>query len=116
MAESLSFISIVVILYIIMDPVGNIPAYLQMVKGMDPWKQRYVLCRELLIALVLMILFNYIGEFLFSILDVSDVAVSLSSGVILFLIALKILFPAFRQPALQFTGGRAFHHSSGSRR
>lgn len=94
MATPLSFISIVVILYIIMDPIGNIPAYLTLVKGFDIKKQRYIACREMLIALVLMILFNYIGEFLFSILDVSDVAVSLSSGVILFLTALKILFPS----------------------
>ncbi len=92
-ADSLSFISIIMVLFIIMDPIGNIPAYLNLVKGLTPSRQRYIVCREMLIALAFMILFNYIGEFIFSILDISDITVRLSSGVILFLTALRILFP-----------------------
>lgn len=92
-ADSLSFISIIVVLFIIMDPVGNIPTYLNLVKGINASRQRYIVCREMLIALFLMILFNYIGEFIFSLLDISDITVRLSSGVILFLTALRILFP-----------------------
>lgn len=107
-ADSLSFISIIVVLFIIMDPVGNIPAYLNLVKGIDAGRQRYIVCREMLIALALMILFNYIGEFIFSLLDISDITVRLSSGVILFLTALRILFPASNSLRSNLPSGEPF--------
>lgn len=44
------------------------------------------------IALLVMIGFNYLGEYIFTFLDLSETTVRLSSGVILFLIGIKILF------------------------
>ena len=92
--NTLSLFSITIVLFIIMDPVGNIPAYMTITKDLEPARRRFVLIREMLIALSFMIGFNFIGEYIFSILELSDTAVQLSSGVILFLTAIKILFPA----------------------
>lgn len=92
--NTLSLFSITVVLFIIMDPIGNIPSYLTLVKDLDPARRRFVLIREMLIALAFMIVFNFIGEYIFSVLELSDTAVQLSSGLILFLTAIKILFPA----------------------
>ncbi len=88
----MSLLSVTLVLFLIMDPVGNIPSFLNLVKDIDPKRQRKIVIREMLIALVAMLIFNYIGEFIFGILQVSEVAVRLSSGVILFLIAIRILF------------------------
>lgn len=76
-----------------MDPIGNISSFLKMVDGIDPKRQRMILLREMLIALLVMVVFNYIGEGIYDLLQISDPAVRLSSGVILFLIAVQILFP-----------------------
>jgi len=92
--HSLSLFSIIIVLFIIMDPVGNIPSYLKVMKEVEPRRQIVILIREMLIAFVLMVLFNYIGEYIFSILEISDTTVKLSSGLVLFITALKILFPA----------------------
>lgn len=92
--NTLSLFSITVVLFIIMDPIGNIPSYLTLVKDVDPARKRFVLIREMLIALAFMVAFNFIGEYIFSVLELSDTAVQLSSGLILFLTAIKILFPA----------------------
>lgn len=90
----MSLFSVTLVLFLIMDPVGNISSYLSLVKELDPARKNLVIFREMLIALGVMILFNYIGEFIFTYLELSEVTVRISSGVILFLIAIKILFTA----------------------
>ena len=90
----MSLFSIALVLILIMDPIGNISPYLSMVKELDPKSQKQTIMREMLIALAVMLGFNYLGEYLFNFLDISETTVRITSGVILFLIAIKILFPA----------------------
>lgn len=90
----MSLFTVTIVLFLIMDPVGNIGAYLSMMRGIDPVKQRWILLREMGIAFVAMIVFNYLGEIIFDLLEISQSTVCLASGVILFLIAIKILFPS----------------------
>ncbi len=92
--DTLSLFSITVVLFIMMDPVGNIPAYLNLMSDVEPARRKFVLFREMLIALGFMIVFNFIGEYIFVVLELSDTAVQMSSGLVLFLTAIKILFPA----------------------
>lgn len=88
----MSLFNITLVLFLIMDPVGNLSAYQSMVKELDPKRQNWIIFREMMIALLIMIGFNYLGEYIFTVLDLSETTVRLSSGVILFLIAIKILF------------------------
>lgn len=90
----MSLLSVTLVLFLIMDPVGNISSYLSLVKEISPSRQRIVLIREMGIALIAMLAFNFLGEFIFYFLEVSETTVRLASGVILFLIAIKILFPS----------------------
>lgn len=104
----MSLFSITLVLLFIMDPIGNISSYLNLVKGLDPKRRNYVIFREMLIALVVMIGFNYLGEYIFHLLDLSETTVRLSSGVILFLIAIKILFTAPDNPRAHLPNGEPF--------
>jgi len=90
----MTLFTLAVILFLIMDPVGNITSYLKMVKGIAPRKQRWIVMREMGIALLTMIIFNYLGETLFDIFQLSEISLRLTIGVIMFLIALKIIFPS----------------------
>lgn len=94
----MTLLSLTLILFLIMDPIGSISPYLKMVKGLPPSRQRYVVVREMLIALLVMFFFNFLGEGIFDMLEISETAVRLSSGVILFLFAVKILFPTRVSP------------------
>lgn len=89
----MSFLNLVVILFLIMDPVGNISSFLDQLKEIAPSKRKLVIIREMLIALATMVIFNYVGEYIFNILNVSETTVRITIGVILFLIAIKIMFP-----------------------
>jgi MarC family membrane protein len=76
-----------------MDPVGNIPFFLSTLKEVDPARRTRVILRELVIAYLVMVLFLFLGESLLGLLQISGPALSIAGGVILFLIALRMVFP-----------------------
>lgn len=86
--------NIALILFLIMDPIGNISSYLSLVKELDPKARNRIITRELLIALAFMLGFSLIGGYVLELLSLSETTVRLASGLILFLIAIKILFPS----------------------
>lgn len=90
----MSFLNLVVILFLIMDPVGNISSFNSQLLEIPAAKRKRAMVREMLIALAAMVIFNYIGEFIFYVLNVSETTVRITIGVILFLVAIKILFPS----------------------
>lgn len=104
----MSLFSITLVLFLIMDPIGNITSYLSLVKELNPSRQRFIIFREMLIALIVMLGFNYLGEYIFNFLNLSETTVRLSSGVILFLIAIKILFTAPDSPRANLPKGEPF--------
>ena len=85
--------SIAFTLFLLMDPVGNIPLYISLLKGLDPKRQRYVIFRELIIALIIIILFDFVGDWLMQFLKVENDTIQIAGGIILFLICLRMIFP-----------------------
>jgi len=81
-------------LFLLMDSIGNLPIFLSLLKDVPPKRQRMIIFRELLIALGIIILFNLVGEFLLSFIGVDHQTVMIAGGIILFLIALKMIFPS----------------------
>jgi len=106
--ESTTLFTLTVIFFFIMDPVGNIASYLSLVQGLDKKRRYLVLLREMLIALVTTLLFCFLGEFIFKFLEISEVTVRVSIGVILFLVAVKILFPNKDSPRANLPKGEPF--------
>lgn len=104
----MSLIYLTVVLFLIMDPVGNITSFLSVLKGIPSQKRRKIIIREMLVALAVMILFNFFGEFIFHTINVSETTLRLTSGVILFLVAIKILFPSVDSPRSNLPSGEPF--------
>ena len=88
-------------LFLLMDSLGNIPLFLTILKHQPRRRQQIIIFRELLIALGIIILFSGLGDFLLSFLNVRDYTILISGGIILFLIALKMIFPQPEAPSLQ---------------
>jgi len=86
-------ISLSFALFLLMDPVGNVPMFLAVLKEIPPRRQKIIIIRELLIALVIILFFAYLGEFLLSILNITQPTLLISGGIILFIIALRMIFP-----------------------
>jgi multiple antibiotic resistance protein len=80
-------------LFLIMDPLGNLPIYMSVLKSIEPKRKRWVIMRELCIALLILFIFLFSGQALLDFLQVKQETVSLAGGIILFLIAIKMIFP-----------------------
>ncbi len=81
------------LLFLILDPLGNIPVFLSLLKDLPPARQRRVLARELLIALGVLMLFLWGGQYLLELMHLRQESVSIAGGIILFLIGLRMIFP-----------------------
>lgn len=84
-------------LFLLMDSIGNIPLYISFLKQLSPKRQRIVILRELLIALVVIYGFYFGGNYFLKVLSISQESIQISGGIILFLIALKMIFPAKKE-------------------
>lgn len=100
--------TLIVILFLIMDPIGNVSSFLEMVKDLPAKRVRWVVIREMLIALAFMLAFNFLGEFIFDVLQLDDPTVQMASAFILFLTAIKILFPASNSLRANLPEGEPF--------
>lgn len=85
--------SAALLLFLILDPLGNIPVFLGLLKGLPPARQRVVIIRELLIALGVLMLFLWAGRYLLELMHLRQESVSIAGGIILFLIGLRMIFP-----------------------
>jgi multiple antibiotic resistance protein len=80
-------------LFLVMDPFGNIPIFLSVLERYDARRRRRIMIRELVIALLILIFFLFFGKYILAGLHISEPALSISGGVILFLIAIRMIFP-----------------------
>lgn len=85
--------SAAVLLILVMDPLGNIPLFLAALREVEPARRRYVILREALIALAVLVVFLFAGRLILQLLHISEQALTVSGGVILMLIALRMIFP-----------------------
>ena|SRR5438874_3299072 len=86
-------ISAALLLFLVMDPLGNVPFFLAALKHVDLARQGQVIRRELLIALAVMVFFLFVGRYILLLLHISEPALTLAGGVILLFIALRMVFP-----------------------
>ncbi len=88
-----TLITLTTTFFIISNPIGNSPAILTLVKDFSMKRQKLILLREGLLALLLAIFFQYFGEHFLSLLMLKDYTIAICGGVLLFFIALNLIFP-----------------------
>jgi len=91
--NSLTTLSAGILLFLIMDPLGNIPLFLGQLRQVAPERRRRVLVRELIIALVVLFAFLFGGRYVLGALQLRQESVSIAGGIVLFLIGVKMIFP-----------------------
>jgi multiple antibiotic resistance protein len=86
--------SAAVTLFLVMDPLGNIPVFLSLLKQVDAQHRTRIILRESLLAFSILTLFLFCGQTILHSLNISEEALGIAGGIILFLIAIKMLFPS----------------------
>lgn len=98
----MEIISIALVFFLIMDPLGNVPLFLAVLKDVDPGRHFRITLREVVIAYLALLVFLFGGRYILEFLNLSQEAIAISGGIILFLIAIRMIFPT---PQGIFGGG-----------
>jgi MarC family membrane protein len=88
----ISFGSAVVILVLVLDPIGNIPIFVSLLRRVDSARRARVVLRECAIAFAVLLAFVFVGEAVLRLFNLSGTSLTIAGGVILFLIALRMIF------------------------
>ncbi len=86
-------LSAALLLFLILDPLGNIPVFLGLLRPLPPARRRIVLARELVIALLVLMAFLFGGKYVLAAMHLRQESVSIAGGIVLFLISLRMIFP-----------------------
>lgn len=92
----MSWVSAALVLFFVMDPLGNLPPFTTILGRVEPSRRRLVLVRELLIALAFLLAFLFLGHHLLALLGLKQEAIRVGGGIVLFVIALRLIFPPER--------------------
>jgi len=90
----MTILSASLLLFLVMDPFGNIPFFISALKNVDPKRYKRIVLRELFIALAILLIFLFFGHYILKFLGISEPSLTISGGIILFLIAIKMIFPS----------------------
>jgi MarC family membrane protein len=93
MAMEHSFASATILLLLITDPLGNVPLFVSSLRAVPPERRARVIVREVLIAFGLLLAFMFVGQSFLKAMNLSDVSLQIGGAVVLFLIALRMVFP-----------------------
>ena len=89
----MTLISAAVLLFLVLDPFGNLPFFAAALESVERSRHTRVIIRELLIALSVLVAFLFAGRHILEILGISEPALSAAGGTVLLLIAIKMVFP-----------------------
>lgn len=89
-----NFFQTLVLLLLVTDPFGNVPLFISTLAHVKPERRSRVVIRECLIAFFLLLMFMFGGRYFLEALQLSSTSLRIGGGVILFLIALKMVFPS----------------------
>ncbi|MCD9186809.1 MAG: NAAT family transporter [Pyrinomonadaceae bacterium] len=101
-------LSAALLLFLVIDPLGNIPMFMTTLKKVENSRQRKVVVRELMIALFVLVGFLFLGQYLLQLLHLSETALTTAGGIILLIIAIKMIFPSHNSGLQQDVEGEPF--------
>ncbi|MDA8131513.1 MAG: NAAT family transporter [Elusimicrobia bacterium] len=102
------FLSTLFTLTLVMDPLGNIPMFMSALKNVAEERRRAVIIRELFFALGIMLFFLLFGKYIVSALALDLTAMAVAGGIVLFLIALQMIFPSHHSAFAEGPEGEPF--------
>lgn len=91
------FINVSLVLFFVMDPIGNIPLFLVVLDKIPIEKRKWIIIREIFFAMVILIIFLFAGDKILNYLNVSEFSLKISGSIILFLISIRMIFPPYQQ-------------------
>ncbi|ABM94978.1 MarC family protein [Methylibium sp. Pch-M] len=92
-----SFVSAFVLLLLVLDPFGSLPIFISVLKGVPPERRTRVAVREVLIAFCVLLAFMFAGQGFLNLMHLSERSLEVAGGVILLIIAIRMIFTSGSQ-------------------
>ncbi|GAX60487.1 multiple antibiotic resistance (MarC)-like protein [Candidatus Scalindua japonica] len=86
-------LSSAMVLFLVMDPLGNLPLFLTLLKDYSKKRRMVIIIREVFIALAILTFFLFFGQVFLDFLHLQQESVSIAGGIVLFIIAIRMIFP-----------------------
>lgn len=88
-----SFAAAAVLLFLVVDPLGNIPLFSGILNRYSIRKRRRIIVRETIISFAVLLVFMLMGKRFLQIMHLTEWALQIGGAVVLFLIAIRMIFP-----------------------
>jgi len=89
----MTFLSALILLLLVMDPLGNVPLTLAVLRNTEPTRRRAIILREMFIALGVLVGAMFVGPWVMHVLRLENLVLQLAGGIVLFIIAINMIFP-----------------------
>ncbi len=93
----MSILSIAFSLFLIANPLGNSPAIVALIRDFSFERQKRIMMRESVFALVLALFFQMFGEVFLGTLGIREYSVSICGGLLMIIIAVNMIFPTSKE-------------------
>ena len=87
-----SFLSAVILLLLVLDPLGSLPVFIPIMRGVPPERRTLIAAREVLIAFGVLFAFMFFGEAFLRVMRLSERSLEVAGGVILLMVAIRMIF------------------------
>ena len=88
--------SAAITLFVIMDPIGNLPVFMSLLRGYSARRRLWITVRELLFAYAVLLFFLFLGQSFLDLFDLKQESMRIAAGIVLFIIAVRMIFPPAR--------------------
>lgn len=89
-----SFSSALLLMFLMADPLGNIPLFIAALKQVPARRRTFIILREYAIAALVLAVFAFVGKSFLDALGLSQAALSIGGGLIVLLMAIRMVFPS----------------------
>ncbi len=104
----MSVFSAAMLLFLVLDPFGNLPFFVAALEPVERSRHTRIIIRELLIALAVLVAFLFVGRHVLALLGISEPALTVAGGTVLFLIAIRMVFPPQKGHGAEEVEGEPF--------
>lgn len=101
-----SFLSALILLLLVLDPLGSLPIFIPIMRAVPRERRVKVALREVSIAFLVLFAFMFLGDGFLRVMHLSERSLEVAGGVILLIIAIRMIFGSSGESAYGLETGR----------
>jgi MarC family membrane protein len=101
-----TFLSAFILLLLVLDPLGSLPIFIPIMREVPKPRRSRVALREVSIAFVVLLAFMFLGDAFLRVMHLSERSLEVAGGVILLIIAIRMIFGSSSESAYGLEPGR----------